>query len=459
MLSLLSHTSSVHQRRLLAKQSRQGRVQDSCTHTKLGGGKETPSSRRAFAATTASATGTSTAAKSSGLTYLSSRTLNPLGGGGVAKWIFGTAGMVVGMIHVGGVTRLTQSGLSMTTWSPLGSLPPITKEQWETEFRRYQQFPEFEQRKSMTLSEFKYIYAWEYGHRMLGRITGLVFCAPWIYFTVRGRIPKGYQLRMAALGTMGATQGLVGWWMVKSGLGEDRRGDRKEIRVKPIRLAAHLTMAVATYGALLWTGLDLLSLPHIHSPNKNGGTGALESLAKQLSSMGRNAIQSTTRLRAGSMLLAGLTTITITSGALVAGNDAGRAYNTFPKMDDAWIPDDILELAPWHRNLLENTATVQWNHRLLGTATASTALALSAVGLGRAQGLLITPQVRKGLMAVGLAATGQFALGVSTLLYYVPISLAAAHQLGSIVVFTSSIYLAHSLRYAKPALLRAVKAV
>ena len=114
----------------------------------------------------------------------------------VGKWLMGTAGMVVGMIHVGGVTRLTQSGLSMTTWTPLGSLPPITQDEWQEEFARYKQYPEWQQRKSMTLDEFKFIYGWEYGHRMLGRVVGLVFVAPWVYFTARGMIPKGYQPRM-----------------------------------------------------------------------------------------------------------------------------------------------------------------------------------------------------------------------------------------------------------------------
>ena len=133
-------------------------------------------------------------------------------------WIIGTAGLVVGMIHVGGITRLTQSGLSMTSWSPLGTLPPMSNGEWQTEFDRYKSFPEWQQRQSMNLSEFQYIYAWEYGHRMLGRFVGLAFCVPWAYFSLRGQIPPGYQGRMVGLLGMGGTQGLVGWWMVKSGL-------------------------------------------------------------------------------------------------------------------------------------------------------------------------------------------------------------------------------------------------
>lgn len=356
--------------------------------------------------------------------------------------MLGTAGAVVGMIHVGGVTRLTQSGLSMTTWSPLGSLPPITQEQWEVEFDRYKQYPEWEQRKSMTLSEFKFIYGWEYGHRMLGRTVGLIFCLPWAYFTIRGRIPSGYQGRMVGLLAMGGTQGLVGWWMVKSGLGNDRRGDKQEIRVKPVRLATHLTMAVATYSALLWTGLDILALPH------------KATMVEEASKLSRDALRHASRLRTGSLHLTALTGLTIVSGALVAGNDAGRAYNTYPKMDGEWIPSQISELTPWYRNLYENTATVQFNHRVLGELTATGALGLVAYGLSPARAALLTPQGRLGLQALGLAAAGQVTLGITTLLCYVPISLAVVHQLGSIVVLSSGIYLAHSLRYARPALAR-----
>lgn len=360
------------------------------------------------------------------------------------KWIFGTAGLVVGMIHVGGLTRLTQSGLSMTTWSPLGSMPPVTAHEWEEEFQRYKQFPEWQQRKSMTIDDFKFIYAWEYGHRMLGRFVGLAFCLPWVYFTIRGRIPEGYQKRMFGLMTMGGTQGLVGWWMVKSGLGEDRREDKREIRVKPIRLASHLSMAMATYGALLWTGWDIFGLPH------------KQELSLNVKSLGEQALRQASRIRTGSLALSGLTFLTVASGALVAGNDAGRAYNTWPKMGDDWIPDEIFDLSPVERNLVENTATVQFNHRLLASTTALGALSLVFLGLSPSKAAALTPQARKGLFAVGLATTGQFSLGVATLLQYAPLSLAAAHQLGSVVLFTSSLYLAHSLRYARPSLLRSV---
>ena len=193
---------------------------------------------------------------------------------------------------------------------------------------------------------------------------------------------------------------------------------------------------MATYGALLWTGLDILSLP-------------------QTQTLGKQAVERASPLRSASAGVSCLTFLTVLSGALVAGNDAGRAYNTWPKMGDEWIPSDILHLVPWERNVVENTATVQFNHRMLGTATAISALSLAYVGLTRpASSLIHTPQVRRGLYAVGITASAQFALGVTTLVHYVPISLAALHQLGSVAVFTSGVYLTHALRSAGTAVSR-----
>lgn len=378
-----------------------------------------------------------------GLPYLTRLAENPHAR--VGQWILGTAGLVVGMIHVGGVTRLTQSGLSMTTWSPLGTLPPLNQAAWQEEFARYKEFPEWQQRQGMTLRDFQIIYAWEYGHRMMGRFIGVAFTLPWIYFTIQRRIPTGYQARMLGLWTMGGAQGAVGWWMVRSGLGEDRRGESSEIRVQPVRLAAHLSMALATYGALVWTGLDILSLPYT-----NNNSGPKVALAE---SLGQGTLRALGRLRAGSWVLTGLTAATIASGALVAGNDAGRAYSTWPRMNerDFFVVPEAWPDRPWFWSVTKDTATVQGNHRLLATFTAATGL--SIVGAVAASGPLLagtalTPQVRQGLVAVGVTILGQYSLGVATLLNHVPISLAAAHQVGSLAVFTSGLYLTHALRYA-----------
>ena len=325
---------------------------------------------------------------------------------------------------------------------------------------------------------------------MMGRVVGLVFGTGWIYFTwihrppaiaagtatatietnniipkaITSAIPPGYQSRLALLFAMGGTQGLVGWWMVKSGLGEDRRGDRNEIRVSPYRLASHLGMAVGTYSLLVWTGLGALSFP-IDSyasaaitgskSTKEGAASALSVLQQYTKSLSPNALRHAQKVRMGVLSTVGLTGLTILSGAFVAGNDAGNAYNTYPLMNDQWIPlEDMIdpEKVPKWRNMFETTATVQWNHRVLGTCTALSAVGVAGYGLlhplGRAAKASTTPQVRRGLISLGTAATAQMSLGIATLLNYVPISLAATHQLGSLVVLTCGLYTAHSLRYA-----------
>ena len=293
---------------------------------------------------------------------------------------------------------------------------------------------------------------------MLGRTVGLAFAVPWAYFAMRGRIPAGYHGRMVTLFAMGGTQGLVGWWMVKSGLGDDRRDDRHEIRVSPYRLAAHLGMAVATYGTLVYTGLGILSVPHDAAGGGAAATSASSKLQQLVQSLPSSAMAHARKLRVGAVGVTGLTFATILSGAFVAGNDAGNAYNTFPKMNDQWIPrEDMVDptLEPRWRNMFETTATVQWNHRVLGTSTAVSALTLAGLGLAHpAARSAVTPQARRGLQVLGGVAVGQMSLGVVTLLNYVPLGLAAAHQLGSLAVLTSGVYVAHSLRYASPALLR-----
>lgn len=435
---------------------------------------------------------------SRGLPLLTATALNPHAS--VGKWILATSGLVAGMVHIGGVTRLTKSGLSMTDWKPHMEIPPMTQTEWQVEFERYKSYPEYSQRQSMTLDEFKYIYYWEWGHRMMGRSVGYFFAGGWAYFTflhrpklsslpssptsilpsnIKSAIPPGYQSRLALLFAMGGTQGLVGWWMVKSGLGDDRRGDRNEIRVSPYRLAAHLGMAVGTYTMLLWTGLGVLSYPvdvyaaasssnnpnaatssgmvsSIQAASSTGEKTTLSMLQQYAKNLTPDALRHARTTRAGVIGTIGLTGLTILSGAFVAGNDAGNAYNTYPLMDDKWIPvDDMIDPTkePVWRNAFETTAMVQWNHRVLGTATALSALGIAGYGLLASKGGGIssastTPQVRRGLMTLGAAATGQMSLGIVTLLNYVPINLAAAHQLGSLVVLTCGVYTAHSLRYA-----------
>jgi len=364
----------------------------------------------------------------------------------MGKWLLGTSGVVACLVSVGGVTRLTKSGLSMVDWKPFGTLPPLNLEEWNKEFERYKQYPEWSQRQSMTLDEFKSIYWWEYGHRMMGRTVGLIFVGPGVYLFARNKIPQGYKKRLLGLLGLGSLQGAIGWWMVKSGLGEDRRGDKNEIRVKPHRLAAHLGMAVTTFTILMSTAMDIFQRPNIRP------------MLKFTSGHTLHEIMYASWLRKSSIGLVGLTLTTILSGAFVAGNDAGRAYNTFPKMDDDWIPSPkvLFEKSPLYRNLMENTALVQLNHRLLGTTTATMSVTLAAVSFLHPAGRnILTTQVKRGLAALGGAATLQMSLGVLTLVNYVPIELAAMHQVGSLVVLSSGLYVVHSLKYVGPRFLNA----
>eukprot|EP00613_Pedinella_sp_CCMP2098_P001609 CAMPEP_0171631544 /NCGR_PEP_ID=MMETSP0990-20121206/23734_1 /TAXON_ID=483369 /ORGANISM="non described non described, Strain CCMP2098" /LENGTH=435 /DNA_ID=CAMNT_0012201217 /DNA_START=89 /DNA_END=1396 /DNA_ORIENTATION=- len=386
----------------------------------------------------------------------------------VGYWLLGCGGMVAGMVAVGGLTRLTKSGLSMTEWNLTGRKPPWTHEDWVLEFDRYKTFPEWQQRQSMTLDEFKTIFWWEYGHRQLGRTVGVAFGVPLAYFLFKGRIPAHLKGRMAALFALGGTQGLVGAWMVQSGLDMDPT-QRREIRVSPYRLATHLGLAFTTYTLLLWTALDVLQ-------PKQRALAALSSVPPSL--MPRLAA-----LRGGSVLTAGLVFTTAMSGAFVAGNDAGRAFNTFPTMDGDWVPPGALELEPLWRNAFENTAAVQFDHRVLALASTSSVAATlalafqplksavakaataAAAGAGAkgAQAIQMLPSAsspssaaaiwrhlpvvtRGALAGMGGMVVVQVCLGVSTLLLYVPVELAAAHQLGSLVLLSFSTLAAHSLR-------------
>ncbi|CAN0062368.1 unnamed protein product, partial [Ectocarpus sp. 8 AP-2014] len=288
----------------------------------------------------------------------------------VAAWLFGTAGAVAVMVTVGGITRMTKSGLSMTDWKVQGSLPPSSEAEWEAEFDRYKAFPEWQQRRSMTLDEFKHIFFWEYAHRMLGRALGVIYGVPLLYFGLRGRIPGHIRGRVAGLFALGGAQGLVGWWMVKSGL-EDRSADLavgKEIRVSPYRLAAHLATAFATFSLLVHTGFQALDGPRTASPSAADA-------ARRLLDAG--VMRQGSNLRVMAMGVCGAAFVTAVSGAFVAGNDAGRCYNCFPKMtEEDWLPEEILAFRPMWRNFFENSATVQADHRALALSTTGAALGM-----------------------------------------------------------------------------------
>jgi len=301
----------------------------------------------------------------------------------------------------------------MTDWKLQGSLPPITKEEWEIEFERYKQFPEWQQRKLMTLNEFKFIYFWEYGHRMMGRFIGVAFVVPFTYFTIRGHIPKTLYPRLGLLFSLGGAQGLIGWWMVRSGLELDPK-QSKEIRVSPYRLATHLAMAFTTYTLLLWTALDLVK------PASQAQTIA--------ASLSADSLRYASRLRTLSFINGALVAVTVISGAYVAGNDAGRAFNTFPDMNGEWIPSEVLKLQPMWRNFFENTATVQFDHRVLALSTLGSIGATYAIALRNPSWSMLPRFTRLCFHGVAAMSVTQVGLGISTLLLYVPIPLAAVHQ-------------------------------
>ncbi|KAL6541846.1 Cytochrome c oxidase assembly protein cox15 [Orobanche gracilis] len=261
----------------------------------------------------------------------------------VGIWLFVSAAWVFSMVILGGVTRLTRSGLSMTDWKFTGRLPPLSDDEWLIEFENYKQSPEYKRiNKRMNLDGFKSIYWMEYVHRMWGRVLGIMFALPFSYFLRKGYITLQLGLRLSGLFALGAGQGLIGWWMVKSGL-EEPVSEYAEPRVSPYRLAAHLTSAFVIYTGLFWTALSVvMPEPPAESVAWVQGAAKVKRLVLPVS------------------ILVGVTAV---SGAFVAGNDAGRSFNTFPKMGDTWIPEDVFTMKPLIRNFFENTATVQSSSR------------------------------------------------------------------------------------------------
>jgi cytochrome c oxidase assembly protein subunit 15 len=298
-------------------------------------------------------------------------------------------------------------------WQPImGTLPPLTADAWERVFTLYQRTPEYQKVNfGMSLQEFKGIFWWEYGHRLLGRLIGLAFLIPGLYFLVRRRIDARLGWKLAGVFALGGLQGAVGWYMVKSGLVDDPR-------VSHLRLTAHLGLALLIHAAMLWLALDLLR------PRS------------------RQAAPPTPRLATAAGALALLVFAMALTGGLVAGTRAGFAYNTFPLMNGRLFPPEILMLDPWWLNLVDNMATVQWVHRMMAWLLIASVIAL---WVGARQALL-PRAARWSVLALMAAVALQVALGIATLLLVVPVPLAAAHQAGAVLVFTAALVAAHELR-------------
>ena len=345
-------------------------------------------------------------------------------------WLLGVGGAVFGMVVLGGVTRLTRSGLSMVDWRPQGRLPPQSEAEWAEEFDKYKQFPEYKRvNRGLTMEEFKEIYYMEWAHRMWGRMLGLIYVLPLTYFVASGKtrgIP-GMTTKLFGLAALGGAQGFVGWWMVKSGL-EENELTYVEPRVSPYRLAAHLTAATVLYSGLVWTGLTALR------PNRMVEVTA--------------AVK---KLRSAFGVALGATAVTFLSGAFVAGNDAGHAYNDWPLYAGDVIPKEIWDetLKPAYRNFFENTATVQFDHRNLAYTTAM--IVLSTIGYARRVAIWknIPRTAQLGTYALGAALVTQITLGITTLMMFVPVPLGAMHQAGALVLLSTAVYGQHALRYVK----------
>ena len=329
----------------------------------------------------------------------------------VAWWLFGVSAMVFGMIALGGLTRLTESGLSMVDWKPLmGVIPPIGETAWLEKFNQYKAYPEYQKiNVGMMLSDFKYIFYFEYGHRVLGRLIGMAFGLPAVYFGIRGAFSASFRNRIVVLFVLGGLQGLVGWWMVKSGL-----VDRPD--VSHYRLTTHLGLAVFLYIALLWTAFR-------HSRDGEEVSYDWNHGAKW------------------SLVWLGMVYTTLLSGGLVAGLNAGAQYNTFPLMGGKWIPDGLFIREPLLSNLTENLVTVQFNHRYLAMTTATLIVAFSLKNWKR----VTTVRQRYALIAMIAAVVLQVSLGISTLLTAAWVPLASMHQMGAILLISSLVWATHEL--------------
>lgn len=335
----------------------------------------------------------------------------------IALWLLLMAAMVVSMVLVGGLTRLTDSGLSITEWKPVtGAIPPLSDAAWLVEFEKYRAIPEYQlQNKGMEMSEFKTIYWWEWGHRQLGRAVGLVWALGFAFFALSRRIPPGWTGRLIGVGALGGLQGAVGWWMVSSGL------SGRMVDVASYRLATHLGLAFVILAVLLWFAWQMLK----------DGAWLLAARRRRLGGLAPWATG-----------LLALTGFQIVLGALVAGIDAGRGYTDWPMMGGEFLPSESFDYAPLWTNAFENPALVQFNHRMVGYLLALlgvlTFLRARATGHAGAKGWA---GVMLALMAV------QVVLGVVTVLHAAPLHLALIHQAGAIALWAAVLRLRFETHY------------
>lgn len=323
----------------------------------------------------------------------------------VSVWLLAMCVLTAAMVIVGGATRLTDSGLSITEWRPVsGALPPMSEADWLSEFEKYKTIPEYaEVNYGMSLAEFKEIYWWEWGHRFLGRFLGVAFLLPFLAFALTGQLRRPLLLKLAGLFVLGGLQGALGWWMVSSGLSE-------RVDVSQYRLAAHLSLAVALLSAMFWLALDLW--PAAATPVS-------------------------IRLKRGAMVLAAGVGAQIVLGAFVAGLRAGRTFNTWPLMDGQFVPEGYFDGAPGFNDLFETIAAVQFNHRLGAYLLAAGALWFFVAARRTAA------EERARYVVIAIAA--QVALGVITILSATPLALGLIHQAGALAVLACVLFCLHGM--------------
>ncbi len=332
----------------------------------------------------------------------------------IAIWLLICCALVFAMVVVGGVTRLTDSGLSIVEWQPIvGTMPPITQADWDVLLEKYRATPQYQQvNKGMSIDEFKSIFWWEYFHRLLGRLIGLVFFVPFVYFLIRKQIDRSLGIKLTGIFILGGLQGFMGWYMVMSGLVNDPH-------VSQYRLTAHLGLAFVIFATMLWVALGVLSPVSAEAGNDR-----------------------LVRLRRFAFGLSSLIFIMVLSGGFVAGIRAGLTYNTFPLMNGHLIPPDLFVLEPWYRNFFDNMTTVQFDHRLIAWTLAF--LVPLFWYQSRQVNLSATTRLACNLFLLMLAI--QISLGIATLLHVVPIPLAASHQGGAVLLFAASLWVSHRLR-------------
>ena len=327
----------------------------------------------------------------------------------IAAWLIACAVTIFGMILLGGITRLTDSGLSMVDWKPIaGIIPPLTQADWQEMFLKYQQFPEYQKTNfDMTLEEFKPIFMYEYLHRMLGRFIGILFVIPFLFFFISKRIRPGLTPKLLLLLSLGASQGLLGWYMVQSGLVDNPH-------VSQYRLTAHLGLAVFIYGMIFWTVMDLVSLPKYGLPP----------------------------LKNFSYAITAMIFLMILSGGLVAGTRAGIPYPTWPLMGDSFIPSGLYSLEPFWISAFEDMLTIQFNHRIFAYIISISVVIFAFVTLRANLAAPFRIAIFSFLGILGLQVT----LGISTLIFYIPIPVAAAHQVCAVALLSASLYVSHCFK-------------